>query len=201
MFGNSLGLYTSSPNAIKTIHFNQSFLVFHTLPTPYDIEKCMHAFAKARRRGFWCITQPNVWQFIGRYTSPPNAMKTMHFNQCFSVFHLFTTRYDTEECMHAPVKVGNAPFGTLHGPACGGKEEHFISRLFCYQGPPTFSSGGAPGPYTVFTAAHTHGHVMVLLPRRVPPRLHHLQNKKWWCNTRMYLCGYVAQMCIPPIKR
>ena len=44
------GRYTAAPNVIKTMHFNQSFAVFHTLPTRYDVEKCMDTSTKAKRR-------------------------------------------------------------------------------------------------------------------------------------------------------
>ena len=33
------GRYIATPSAMKTTQFNQSFVVFHTLPTRYDVEK------------------------------------------------------------------------------------------------------------------------------------------------------------------
>ena len=49
------GRYTSAPDALKTAHFNETFMDFHTLATGYATEKCIDACAKARHVGILVV--------------------------------------------------------------------------------------------------------------------------------------------------
>ena len=55
------GRHTAAPNALKTVQFKETFADFHTLPTLYDTENCIHASAKARRRTFRHAAWLSVW--------------------------------------------------------------------------------------------------------------------------------------------
>ena len=148
----------------------------------------MLAYARAERRALRCVP----WLGI----LPMKASITLHCNpSCIHATH-FPTHYKLEtgqkNACKPPPRLGDSLFSVSPGPACGGNKKRLIYRFF---------DGGAGGPSTIFTAMRLYGCTAVLLPCRVPPYVHNLQNKQWCQDTRTHLCGCAAQMWIPPIKR